>query len=257
MKKIGLQLWTVRQAIEQDFEGTVRKVAAMGYTGVETAFFPEHVSYAQAGQLFKDLGLTVAGVHCEVPTDDVQKATWLAMAEAYDCQRLIWHGWPREDRYQSVENTKRWVEIYNAANAFAQANGLRFGLHNHWWEFEEVDGHTPFYFLQEHLDPDIFFEIDTYWAKTAGHDPAKVVADFGDRAHLLHIKDGPAPTGRIVNQQVALGKGTLDIPAILRVASDATEWLIVEFDDCATDVLQAVQESYDYLAHEGGAQSRV
>ena len=90
MRQIGLQLYSVRQAIEEDFEGTVRTVAAMGYAGVETAFFPEYISFAQAGQLFRDLGLTVLGVHCEVPSDDEQKGIWLAMAEAYDCDRMIW-----------------------------------------------------------------------------------------------------------------------------------------------------------------------
>ena len=257
MRQIGLQLYSVREIIEQDFEATVRRVADMGYAGVETAFFPEHISFAQAGRLFKDLGLTVLGVHCQVPSDDEQKDVWLAMAEAYDCDRMVWHGWPQEDRYHSVDDTKRWVEIYNEASAFAKANSLRLGLHNHWWEFEEVDGHMPFYYLLEHLDPDIFFEIDVYWAKTAGKDPAEIVAHFGDRIHLLHIKDGPAPTGQPVNQQVAAGKGTLDIPAIVRAASDAVEWLVVEFDGCATDIVEAVQESYQYLTGEKLAQGKV
>lgn len=251
MKKIGLQLWSVRDAIEQDFDGTIRKVAAMGYAGVETAFFPEHVTYTHAGQLFKSLDLTVAGIHCEVPDSDEKRDTWLAMAEAYDCGRMVWHGWPREDRYRSVEDSKRWVQIYNESNAFAKAHGLRFGLHNHWWEFEDQAGHVPFFFLLEHLESDIFFEIDTYWAKTGGQDPAKVVADFGQRAPLLHIKDGPAPTGEIINEQVALGQGTLDISGIVKASGDASEWLIVEFDACETDVMAAVAESYQYLSDMG------
>ncbi|OQX62506.1 MAG: hypothetical protein B5M51_05990 [Anaerolinea sp. 4484_236] len=133
---------------------------------------------------------------------------------------------------------------------FSQNTYLRLGLHNHWWEFEEVDGHIPFYYLLENLDPDIFFEIDIYWAKVAGKDPAKIVADFGDRVSHLHVKDGPARTGETDAMQLPAGQGTLNIPAILQAASDKTEWLIVEFDNCATDILKAVQESYRYLAED-------
>lgn len=251
MPKIGLQLWSVRDAIEEDFEGTVRRVAAMGYAGVETAFFPEHVTFRQAGQLFQSLGLKVAGIHCEIPDSDEEKETWLEMAEAYDCDRMVWHGWPRDNRYHSVTDTTRWIEIYGEANVFAKAHGLRFGLHNHWWEFEDHAGHTPFYYMLEHLPEDVFFEIDTYWAKTGGQDPATVVADFGERAPLLHIKDGPAPAGQVINEQVVLGQGSLDIPAIVQASGDASEWLIVEFDACATDVIRAVAESYRYLSGTG------
>ena len=119
--------------------------------------------------------------------------------------------------------------------------------HNHWWEFEEAGGQIPFYYLLEHLDPDIFFEIDIYWAKVAGQDPVKIIADFGKRVSFLHVKDGPAGTGQTDGMQVAAGKGALNIPSIIQASSDATQWLIVEFDNCATDVLEAVQESYRYL----------
>ena len=254
---LGLQLYAVRESIESDFEGTIRRVAGMGYLGVETAFFPESVTYARAGQLFRDLGLTVLGVHCEIPSDDEQKDAMLAMAEAYDCKRLVWHGWPRDDRYHSKADTERWARIYNEANAFVKQHGLLFGLHNHWWEFEEAGGHVPFYHIRDYLDPDIFFEIDTYWAKTAGRDPAQVVADLSDRVRLLHLKDGPAPQGRVVNEQVAVGTGTLDFPAILQAAGENLEWLVVEFDACATDVVTAVQESYQYLTQNGLARGRI
>ena len=128
MLPLGLQLYAVRDAIDEDFEGTIHRVADMGYMGVETAFFPESVTYSQAGQLFTDLGLTVLGVHCEVPSDDETKDDILAMAEAYQCKRMVWHGWPHEDRYHSPADTKRWAEIYNEASAFCQQHGLRFGL---------------------------------------------------------------------------------------------------------------------------------
>jgi len=70
-----------------------------------------------------------------------------------------------------------------------------------------TDGYYPFYYLLEHLNKEIFFEIDTYWAKTAGQNPAKVLKIFGKRAPFLHIKDGPAIKGDEANKQVPAGQG--------------------------------------------------
>ena len=254
LPQIGLQLWTVREAIEQDMAGTLQKVAEMGFAGVETAFFPEDVTVAQAGRALEDAGLSVLGVHCEIPVGEQQDAM-LAMAEAYACDRMIWHGWPEDPRYESLDGVKQLAEIYNEAHAFAASHGLRFGLHNHWWEFREVEGRYPFYVLTELVKPDIFFEIDTYWTKVAGVDPAQVVGDFGDRAPLLHIKDGPATSTE--GPMVAVGQGVQDFPAIARAAAGATEWMIVEIDSVETDMLEAVAQSYAYLTQNGLARGKV
>ena len=253
--KVGLQLWTIRQAIEQDVGQALRRIAEMGFVGVETAGLPKHLSHKRVGQELRKLGLTVLGAHCEIPIGN-EKKVWMEIADAYNCRHMVWHGWPGEDRYRSLEKLKQAVEVYNEANSFAKSNGLHFGLHNHWWEFEAVEGIIPYYYLLKNLEQDIFFEIDTYWAKTAGFDPARVVADFGGRMPFIHIKDGPAPKGKIVREQVPAGQGTLDFPAIAK-AGQAAEWMIVEFDACATDMMEAVHESYRYLTQNGLARGTV
>jgi sugar phosphate isomerase/epimerase len=255
LPQAGLQLWTIRQAIEQDLGQALGRIAEMGYMGVETARLPVHITHKQVGQELKKLGLTVMAAHCEIPIGS-EKEVWLEMVEAYGCRHMIWHGWPGGDRYSSLDNIKQTIDVYNEANSFAKSNGLLFGLHNHWWEFEEVDGIIPFSYLVEKLDQDIFFEIDTYWAKTAGFDPARVVADLGARAPFIHIKDGPAPKGEIIREQVPAGQGTLDFPAIAKAGKDA-DWMIVEFDACATDMMEAVHESYRYLIQNGLARGNV
>lgn len=246
--QVGLQLWTVRDQIEQDMMGTLRKVAAMGYRAVETAFFPEHVSMAEAGRRLKEAELSVLGAHVELPIGE-HKDVMLATAEAYECDRMIWHGWPEDERYHSIEGTKRLADEYNEAYAFCTANGLQLGLHNHWWEFHEVEGQYPFYLLLDLIEPDILFEIDTYWTKVAGVDPAQVVGDFGKRAPLLHIKDGPALETE--GPMVAVGQGSQDFPAIAEAAAGATEWMIVELDACETDMMEAVAQSFAYLTENG------
>ena len=260
---IALQLWTVRDALEQDVEGTLRRVAEMGYPAVETAFFPENISFQQAGLLLKEVGLSVCSIHCELPVDEKSKSDMLAMAEAYNCQRMVWHGWPEDARYKTADGTQTLIDVYHESLNFAQSNGLQFGLHNHWWEFEEHEpGHTPFMQLLDQLDKDIFFELDTYWIKVAGQDPAEIVGLSEHRAPLLHIKDGPAKWNDAMDKDepepmVAVGQGILNFPDVVTAANGHTEWMIVELDNCATDMMTAVAESYTYLTSNGLAKGLI
>jgi sugar phosphate isomerase/epimerase len=111
--------------------------------------------------------------------------------------------------------------------------------------------------MLDHLDKNVFFEIDTYWAKTAGKDPAKVVGDFGARAPLLHIKDGPAIKGEASQAQVPAGEGAVNFSDIVRVAGKNTEWMIVEFDEYANDIFYGIRKSYQYLVSNGFARGKI
>jgi sugar phosphate isomerase/epimerase len=245
---MALQLWSVRHEIAQNLEAALRRVKSVGFNAVETAFFPDSVSLRQAGTSLKKAGLKVSSVHCEMPVGR-QKDVWLEMAEAYSCKTMIWHGWPENKQYRTMDGIRRLADSYNQAGAFAKAQGLRFGLHNHWWEMTPLaDGRLPFAVLAEALDKDIFFEIDTYWTKVAGQDPAAVVSQFADRTRCLHIKDGPGKTPD--DSMVALGTGTQDFAAIARAAPDV-EWMIVEFDKCDTEIFEALKKSVSYLVKGG------
>jgi sugar phosphate isomerase/epimerase len=254
--KIGIQLYTVRKAIEQDFNTTIRKIADMGYVGVETYFLPEHIPLEVAGKSLKEAGLEILGCHCNLPVGNDRTMT-LKMAETYQSNRMIYHGWPQDKKYKNLDAMKSTVELYNEISVSLKTDGLSFGLHNHWWEFEKTDSYYPFYYLLENLNPDIFFEIDVYWAKTGGQDPVKVVSDFGRRAPLLHIKDGPAQKGEIAYQQVPVGAGTVDFRGIVKAGGTNTEWMIVEFDEYEQDIFEGVQKSYSYLTKNRLAKGRI
>ncbi len=93
------------------------------------------------------------------------------MADAYNCNTIVYHEWPQGDKFKNADAVKHTAEVYDEIGAFLKSKGLKFGLHNHWWDFEKnEDGIIPFYYLLDNLDKEIFFEIDTYWAKTAGQD---------------------------------------------------------------------------------------
>ncbi|HAL55483.1 MAG TPA: hypothetical protein DCP63_03115 [Bacteroidetes bacterium] len=253
--RIGLQLYTLRREIEHDFEGALRKVAAMGFLGIEYYPLPENITTDRAGRVFKDLGLQVLGMHTPLPVGEHRDAV-VKMSDTFHCDRVIYPGWPEGDKYKDVEAMGRTAELFDETSAFLRSKGLRFGLHNHWWEFEKSDGIYPFYFLLEHLQKEVFFEIDTYWAKTAGHDPAEVVRDFGRRAPLLHIKDGPAVKGETMYNHVPAGDGTIDFHAIAKAGGKNTEWMIVEFDEYGGDIFDAIKKSYTFLTKNGLAEGR-
>jgi len=241
---IAIQLYTVRDALAEDFSGVVEKIAAIGYVGVETADFPG-TTPERAGQLFKDLGLAVPSAHTELPLGEHKDEVLDTMA-ALGCQRIISGQGP--DDFTTVDRIKRTCDLFNEASAVARENGLAFGVHNHWWEFQQVEGRTVFEVMLERLEPDVFFEIDTYWVQTAGADPAQVVGRLGKRAPLLHIKDGPCVRGE---PMVAVGDGAVDLIRIVEAGAGSTEWMIVELDACATDMVEAVERSYHYLVRNG------
>ncbi|MGC4036320.1 MAG: sugar phosphate isomerase/epimerase [Chitinophagaceae bacterium] len=249
---LSVQLYTIRDVIALDLEGSVKRIADIGFKYVETAFWPEQISLEKAAAAIKKAGLKVSSCHIELPIGN-KKDDFLKTAKAFDCKRLIWHGWPEDKRYSSIEGTKELIKVYNDAAAFAKSNGLEFGLHNHWWEYRnKVDGKSVHEWLLKETDPDIFFEIDTYWVKVAGYNPAEVIKKFGKRARYLHIKDGPAvwDEKKLLSDEpdpmTAVGKGTQNIPAIIDAAKD-TEFFVVEMDKVKGDVFKSLKESYDYL----------
>jgi len=131
---------------------------------------------------------------------------------------------------------------------------VSLGYHNHWWEFStNRDGRTAWSALFEQLDPTVFAELDIYWATLGGADPRHVIADLGERLWLLHVKDGPCDASE--SPMVAVGSGSLDIPAILASAPTA-RWHIVELDRCATDMFTALADSHRYLVDSGLSRGR-
>lgn len=242
---IGLQLYTLRADAEKDYAATVRKVAELGYVGVEPAGFPGTTAEA-AGKLFQELGLQVPSLHIKLPLGD-DKNEVLDTAGAVGAKRIVCPWRPPED-FSTEDRIKATCDTLNQAAAVAAENGLQFAYHNHWFEYERVNGRYANEIMLEYLDPSVLLELDTYWIKVGGQDPLQVIQQLGSRAPLLHIKDGPADSRE--SDMVAVGQGVMDWHSIIPGAPNA-EWLIVELDRCATDMMTAVAQSYEYLVGEG------
>ena len=240
-KPIALQLYTVRDALAQDFESVIKKVAAFGYQGVEPYGGLDAKKVAES---CKALGLQIPSTHSDLPLGDKREAV-LAAAKTLGVKYLVCPHISAEE-FKTVQGAIAVCNRLNEANKIARDAGLTLGYHNHWFEFEPISGMGtyPNKVMAEYLDPTVVFEIDTYWTQVGGHDPAVVVKELGARVPLLHIKDGPADNKD--SDMVAVGDGVMDVAGILE-AGQAAEWLVVELDRCATDMLEAVRKSYPNL----------
>ena len=242
-KPIALQLYSVRDALSADFEGTLRRVADIGFVGVE--FAGNYGGTAEhAASVCRDLGLQISSAHFGLPS---ASNSTLADAAALGLQRIVCP-WMPPDRFKTLESVRAVCDEINAGVDPAVQAGLQLGYHNHDAEFGRLeDGSLVFDHMLQFLRPEVFFEIDIYWVKYAGEDPASVLASLGSRAPLVHVKDGSGEAGSMM---LAAGEGIVDIPAAVNAASGA-DWLIVELDNCATDMFEAIEKSAHYLIDKG------
>jgi|TARA_B100000315_G_scaffold161958_1_gene150463 sugar phosphate isomerase/epimerase len=250
-KPVSVQLYSLRAACEQDFDAVLTAISGIGYAGVEPANL-----YGKSPREFRtraeELGMAVSSSHYPW-ANRTSISEVIDVAGELGVNRVVGGYMPDDfaDRgalMRTVEDANRLVEDLGAA-------GLKLCLHNHWWEFDLIDD-TPAYHLFQDLVPSVEFEIDTYWAAAFGtRDPAQEVARVRERTPLLHIKDGPL----VQNEpHVACGRGMMNTPDVIAAASpDVLEWLVVELDTCASDMLTAVADSYTYLTENNLAKGNV
>lgn len=239
---VALQLWTVREAVAADADRALARVRAAGFTAVELAPLPPGVDPARLAGLLAGHGLAVVSIHADLPAPETV-AELARLSRECRCAKVVWHGWPRDPRFGSPAGVRELAAACNAAAALARDHGLALGVHNHWWEFEPVGGDRPVRLLHEALRPDVFWQLDVYWAQTAGADPAAAAAELGTRVRSVHWKDGPCVHGR---PMTALGEGRVDVPRVLGALAGPADW-VVELDECATDPLEAARRSRAYL----------
>ena len=245
MKPISLQLYSLREASKTDFSAVLERVSAIGYAGVEP-FHPFGMTARQLRERVEGLGMQISSSHWpwanRTPVNEV-----IDTIKALGLTRAAGGFGP--DDFKDRAAIERTAATTNSLVEALGAHGVELFLHNHWWEYELLDG-APKYRLLQQLCPNVKFEIDTYWASNFGavNVPAEI-ARVRDRTPLLHIKDGP-----LVKDQpnVAVGGGMMDIAGVIAAADAAVlEWLIVEFDACATDMMTVVDASFRYLTAAG------
>jgi len=239
--RFGLQLYTVREDVARDLDGTLAFVARCGFPAVEAALLPGITARALREALDAH-GLAVCSAHAMPFGDGAERA--LDDAQALGAP-LVVVPFAHPERFATASGVAALADELNAACALAAKRGLRLVYHNHFWEWRALeDGRAAFDALTARLDAAVELELDIYWATTAGRDPGAEIARHGARVTRLHLKDGPADKPE--SPMTALGAGVVDLKASMRAAAHA-DWMLVELDQCATSMREAVRKSAEWL----------
>ena len=249
IQRIGLELYTVRDALDKDFAGTIARVARIGYKEVELAQFFAHMpqynpSPKRAREILDSNGLTAPS--CHVPYSALSAENWPKVIEV---SKVLGHRYivnPSIDRsvLAQPDGWKRAAEAFNRAGEESKKSGIQFAYHNHVEEFKPLpDGKLPYDVLLAESDPHLVkMEMDLGWAHEAGADPIAYFKKYPGRFPLVHIKDFDKN-----RKMVDAGKGEIDWKAILAKSDLAgIKHYFMEFDD-PEDPFASIKASYDYL----------
>ncbi|HBL76360.1 MAG: hypothetical protein A2W90_08475 [Bacteroidetes bacterium GWF2_42_66] len=240
---VGIQLYTIRDAMAADVPGTLKKVSDIGYKNLELAGYSGGKFYGFAPAEFKkmvnDLGMDVLSSHTQVEAAGitVDNAKIMADAHAELGVKYCIQPWIEEvDR--NVESYKKMIADWNEVGKIMKTVGIQFGYHNHNFEFANIDGIVPYYdiFMPE-MDADLItMEIDLFWASKAGQDPIAMFDKYPGRFQLFHFKDmrtQEAPFFDVIKDDIcSVGEGVIDFKKILAAKEVAgMKYLFVEDDN--------------------------
>jgi len=246
---IALQLYTLREQTAEDFVGVLRRVAEIGYAGVEFAGYGG-LDAAELKALLDELGLRAAGSHVGLQALECELDAVIEYSLAIGNPYVVCPSIP-PDRRQDEAGVRAIAQSLNRIGAACRERGLLFCYHNHAFEFEPLDGKSFLDTLFSTTDPELVrAEVDTYWVQFAGLDPAELIERYSDRVALVHLKDMD-PQDRSFAE---VGEGTLDWKAIFAASEAAgAEWYIVEQDRCKRPPLESVRLSLENLRSMGMA----
>lgn len=244
---IGLQLYTLRDDMAQDFEGTLRKVAALGYKGVEFAgYYGRSAENVRA--LLDELGLAAIGSHVSLERLKEDLQAEIEYLKKIGGRYIICPFLTEEER--GGEDV--WLQLFELFETFGQEahkHGLVFCYHNHAFEFESrIDGQFVFDALYASTSPEaVQVELDVCWLQFAGHDPIEYIKRYAGRLPLLHLKDfSKSAEGNLVTLE--LGRGDVDLPAVIKASESAgVQWLVVEQDFCQIAPIDSITNSMKWL----------
>ncbi|WP_168123722.1 sugar phosphate isomerase/epimerase [Paenibacillus sp. HB172176] len=244
---VGLQMYTLRDVTAVNFEDTLRKVAALGYEGVEFAGYGD-MKAEEMRDLLQELNLKAIGSHVGLHLLESNLDNEIAYLKTIGAKYAICPWMPVEARDAAAwqDNLKKFEQF---GKKCAEA-GILFAYHNHDFEFEvEIDGQIVFDAMYERIAPEFLqVEMDIGWVQYSGVDPLAYIRKYAGRLPLLHLKDFKGGEKGQKIDTVELGRGDLPLNDIIGAASDAdVEWLIVEQDTCANPPLESVAESMEWM----------
>jgi sugar phosphate isomerase/epimerase len=226
--QLSVQLWSIKDDVAADFEGTLKKLAAMGFQGVE--FAGNFGSYANDPQGLKKFlektGLKASGahVHFDKLTPETIDAT-IAFYKAIDCKYLII---PMDKRAFTNDGAKEVAADLKKVQEKLAAHGMHTGYHNHKPEMLGEMGNTPWDVIGKNTGSDVVLQQDVGWTEVAGKNPVDFVKAYPGRTITTHYKAAAPEPGNTEN--AILGKDTTDWKALINANKEygGTLWLVVE-----------------------------
>lgn len=238
---VAIQLYSLRDVAPADVAGTLRKVADMGYEGVEFAGY-YGLDSGELATMLSDCGLRCAGAHVglnDLEGDAFEKT--VAMIKALGSDRLIV---PCAD----LDDLPKTIERLNDAHTRAKAAGMRVGYHNHTKEFDLVDGVTKFDKLFSETPADLLVQLDIGWAVCAGQDVPAILRQYADRIETVHVKEFSEG-----NAEAAVGEGSVDWSSTFDVLEKETaiKWYVVEQEQFEVGPMESAKTCIDNIRKLG------
>jgi sugar phosphate isomerase/epimerase len=247
---IGLQLYSVRNLLPKDFDGTLHQLAAAGYKEVEAAGYFDKTA-ADFGNALQKAGLKCVSTHHQLVQLKTQFDQLIEYGQALGLEYIIcsWAGVHRDPTRTGDLNLDDWRYVADQFNEIGQkvkGAGMKFGYHNHTIEFGKENGIVFFDELLKRTDPKVVeFEMDCGWVVAAGHNPVEYLSKFPERFPMLHVKDMvKTPDGKWRN--VVMGKGTIDYRPIFRAATGLKHYFI-EQEEFEGDPITELRENADFM----------
>lgn len=245
IERPGIQLYTVRDLVARDFEGTLAALREIGFREVEFAGYPPGLNGPRIAEIVAAAGLTAPSGHIGL---DLIRGDWyrtIEFARDVGHRYLVVASLPEAER--SRDGYRRVSQDLNRAAEAARQIGLQLCYHNHDFEFEPVGGRVPYDLLLREADPNLVqFELDVYWMTRAGRDPLTYFDRWPGRFPLLHLKDMDRTPSRGFTE---LGRGRIDFARILAASKrGGSRHFFYEQDRTAGDPLASARTSYAYLA---------
>ena len=241
----GIQLYSIREALKQDFKGVCRELVKLGCDGVEPAFYFGDMEPEELAAFFKEIGMKVCGIHAHFNqvTDPENEIYRYCRALNSPYITFSYGGEASQKDYKIYE--VQTAELLNQASLAALQNGMKVTYHNHYLELVPYpDNSCGLDHLIRNTSPEnTGFELDVYWVKKGGQDPAAYIQKNAARIWQLHMKD-MAEDGSITE----LGNGNVDLKKCIEAAENAPcKWLIYEQDYSQKDPFESAVISIGYL----------
>ncbi|MBZ5620074.1 MAG: sugar phosphate isomerase/epimerase [Acidobacteriia bacterium] len=255
IQTLGVQLYTVRTVLPQKPAETLKAIDAIGYREAEATY----VGLDQIWSALEATRLKPVSIHLDSAL--VTKGKDDDIARTFDELKkrgfsfAVFPYLPPAER-GGLDVIRAVADRLNRAGEKCRSAGLSFCYHNHAFEFEPMEGTTPFQVLMDSTDKKLVgLEMDVFWVSVAGHDPAELLGKLSGRVPLLHLKDKEKDTPLMYKEAVArtafkeVGHGVIDWPKVLNAAASAgVSHYIVEQDQTPGDPLESLRQSFAYVS---------